>query len=101
MPIKPLYVRAELDEPTCTLIEEQARRFDRSRTKHLSLLVHGLAMLYDSLPPESVRDLDAVLSDTKKASTKKAREFLRELRRNSSSIPVNSRSIARSDGRNS
>lgn len=100
MPIKRLYVKAELDQRTCTLLEQQARRFKRSRTKHLSLLLHGLAMLYGALPPEMVRELDSVLSNTDTSHSKQARKILRELTRNSFPIPVNSQLIRNSDGGN-
>jgi hypothetical protein len=101
MTIKPIWVKAELDEDTCSALESQARAFSRSRAKHVAMVLRGVVNLYESLSPEQATKLDSVLLLTDRPSLKKKlRQFLRELTRNSSSIPINSRSIPSSDGRN-
>lgn len=100
MTIKPIWVKAELDEDTCSALESQARAFSRSRAKHVAMVLRGVVNLYDSLSPEQATKLDSVLLLTDRPNLKNLRQFLRELTRNSSSIPINSRSIPSSDGRN-
>lgn len=97
MTCKPLTAKVVLDTQTCTALERHARYFSRSRTKHLSLVIRGLVRLYSSLPPAEVVKLDSVLTTTQSDPTKTARQFLRELSRNSFSIPVNSQLIQDSD----
>lgn len=100
MTIKPIWVKAELDEDTCSALESQARAFSRSRAKHVAMVLRGVVNLYESLSPEQATKLDSVLLLTDRLNLKNLRQFLRELTRNSSSIPINSRSIPSSDGRN-
>ncbi len=100
MTIKPIWVKAELDEDTCSALESQARAFSRSRAKHVAMVLRGVVNLYESLSPEQATKLDSVLLLTDRPNLKNLRQFLRELTRNSSSIPINSRSIPSSDGRN-
>jgi hypothetical protein len=98
MTIKPIWVKAELDEDTCSALESQARAFSRSRAKHVAMVLRGVVNLYESLSPEQATKLDSVL--LLRPNLKNLPQFLRELTRNSSSIPINSRSIPSSDGRN-
>jgi len=88
MSIKPLLVKTELDESTCSALEQHARRFSRSRAKHLAVIIRGVVNLYSSLPPDQVSRLDSVFLLTDSPNPKTLRQFLRELTRNSPSIPV-------------
>ena len=100
MKLKPIRVKAELDENTCAALEKHAELFSRTRAKHLSVIVRGVVNLYESLTSEQLSRLDSVLLLTDRPNLKNLRQFLRELTRNSSSIPINSRSIPSNDGRN-
>lgn len=97
---KPLVIPTELDEHSCDLLERQASLFSRSRVRHASVLLRGLVLLF-ALHPRQAKRIYFVIQKTDQIKPERARELLRELTRNSSSIPVNSRSIRSSDGRNS
>lgn len=98
MTCKPLTAKVVLDTETCSELERHARLFSRSRTKHLSLLIRGLTQLYSSLPAADVAKLDFVITNTQTKNKKQSQKFLRELRRNSFLIPVNSQLIHELDG---